>query len=287
MKQTTIGGVDFSGDATDNATWITTALLQGDELEIRSCCRLPKKRADAHTQLEMRLTKLLSDDAIIGLDFPFGVPKAFADMGFCPDATKMSDFWEAAHSKSDKGDLTKYLNVKDGLHKRLSKGGDLSKYMKLKREADKKLTESYSPLNTVQPNMLPMTFYGMQMLYRLKDVRGFCVHPAPDNRRTGPLLMEVMPGAALHAFNLPHKTYKRHINALRERQKIVAKLATHSGLKLPNLESFRDHCMFSDDALDSVVAAVVAAKWARGDKFQHSNTTRSQLARLEGGICVP
>jgi hypothetical protein len=252
-----------------------------------SCCRLPKKREDAHTKLEQRLEKLLSDNAIIALDFPFGVPKAFADTGFCPNAAKMSDLWKAAHSKSVNGDLTKYLNTKNGLHKKLRKGGDLHKYTKLKRETDKNITESYSPLNTVKPNMLPMTFYGMQLLYRLKDAPGFCVHPAPDNRRSGPLLMEVMPGAALNAFKLPFKTYKRDINALQERRKILSLLAAHSGVMLPNLRHFRDHCLFSDDALDSVVAAVVAAKWARGDEFQHPNTNQSHVARLEGGICVP
>ena len=261
--------------------------MQGDVVEIKSCCRLHRKREEAHKELEQRLKKLLSNNAIITLDFPFGVPKAFADTGFCPNAAKMSDLWKAAHSKSVNGDLTKYLNTKNGLHKRLSKGGELHKYTKLKREADKNLTESYSPLNTVQPNMLPMTFYGMQLLYRLKDAPGFCVHPAPDNRRSGPLLMEVMPGAALNAFKLPFKTYKRDINALRERQQIVKLLAERSGLKLPNLRHFRDHCMFSDDALDSVVAAVVAAKWAHGDTFQHSNADHSDIERLEGGICVP
>ena len=284
-----IAGVDFSGHATDNATWITTALLQGDALEIMSCCRLPKKREDAHKKLEQRLKKLLSDNAIIALDFPFGVPKAFADTGFCPNAAKMSDLWKAAHSKSVNGDLTEYLSTKNGLHKKLSKGGTFHKYTKLKRKADENITESYSPLNTVKPNMLPMTFYGMQMLYRLckAKVPGFYVDTADDARRTGPLLMEVMPGAALSAFKLPHKTYKRDINALSERQRIVADLDTRSGLKLPNLKTFRDHCMFSDDALDSVVAAVVAAKWASHHEFQQLSAGNSCTTRIEGRIYAP
>jgi hypothetical protein len=182
--------------------------------------------------------------------------------------------------------LAQYLNTKDGLHQKLQKGR-LKEFQKCKREADKDLPGSFSPLNTAQPNMLPMTFYGMRMLYHLKDVPGFCVHPTPNNRRTGPLLMEVMPGAALRAFGLPDKTYKSSINALRERQTIVEKLADRSRLQLPNLEEYYDHCMFSDDAIDSIVATAVAAKWARGDNFTHPNTNPSSVVRLEGGICVP
>ena len=74
-EQMTVAGVDFSANATDNTTWITTATLQGDVLEIVSCIRLPRKREDAHKELNKRLKALMSDDAVIALDFPFGVPK--------------------------------------------------------------------------------------------------------------------------------------------------------------------------------------------------------------------
>ena len=288
MAERTIVGVDFSGDEKDNAIWITKASFQDGILELESCDRLSKKRDEAIGELENRLIKL-TPDAIVAMDFPFGLPREFvANTDFCPNANIMPDLWEAAHAKED---LSKYLNTKDcGLHNRLSKG-DLKGYKKCKRNADLDIRESYSPLNTAQPNMVPMTFFGMRMLHRLwtRDNAGFRVLPIHDSRRNGPQLLEVMPGAALNAFKLPYKSYKRAINALHERQKIISTLGARSGIAIPNISQFRDHCMFSDDALDSIVATVVAAKWSRCDEFQHPTREELNDARLplEGCIYVP
>ena len=285
MAERTIVGVDFSGDEKNNSTWMTTGDLRDGALELKSCERLSKKRGDAHQYLEKRLRAFLLGGAIVAMDFPFGVPQAFADTGFCPNASKISDLWEAANSK---GDLKDYLEGEDGLKNRLQKG-NLKEFMKCKRTADKELPESYSPLNPAQPNMLPMTLYGMQMLYRLWNAPDLDFHVPlrNDANRKGPLLMEVMPGAALYAFRLPHKTYKKHFNALQERQKIFDELSTRFDISILNLSKFRDHCMFSDDALDSIVAAVVAAKWARGDEFQHPNPNANSIVQVEGCIFVP
>ncbi len=72
-----------------------------------------------------------------------------------------------------------------------------------------------------------------------------------------------MPGAALRAFKLPFKGYKKGRLAVELRRKILDRLGICSGVSVANLVRFNDECIGSDDCLDSVVAAVTACLWAR------------------------
>ncbi len=292
---TKIVGVDFSGAATNNNTWVTTGTLQNGALVLEACERLAREETDAHNILKERLRKLHTNaDAVVALDFPFGIPevvfpKIFDDRGLSKPGNSMPAIWKATN---DLGDLTSFLN---SLRRRLL-DGDLKEYKKCKRKGDEFFKECLSPLNPAQPNMIPMTFRGMQLLHYLWALKGsnFRVPPLNIPERTGPQLLEVMPGAVLNAFCLPHKTYKRGFDALKERQKILANLSTRSSVPLPNLHKFRDHCMFSDDALDSIVAAVAAAMWADREKRSRfrrpedcPNPSIIQAAQLEGWIYAP
>ena len=126
------------------------------------------------------------------------------------------------------------------------------------------------------------------------------------------MLLEVMPGAALASWVLPHRGYKNGRNAQELRTQILDGLSEEaSGIRLCNLEDFRDLCMGNDDALDSIVAAVVAALWAMDNAFKIPSANRTveealqdydgarqisaginhwtevQAAQLEGWIYVP
>ena len=136
------------------------------------------------------------------------------------------------------------------------------------RAGDLHLTGCYSCLHDVNPNMVPMTFYGMKMLHNLWEA-GCRVPPLSDsNGRKGPTLLETMPGAVLQSFNLPRtnsgKAYKKSdTNAKDRRKEILNNLAEKSDVKLPNLAGkFYDECLKNHDCLDSVVAAVAGAIWA-------------------------
>ena len=111
--------------------------------------------------------------------------------------------------------------------------------------------------------MIKMTFMGMQMLHSLRQA-GCRVPPLDDGECNGATLLEVMPGAALRAFRLPDKGYKgnQNVKAFENRQRIIRELPKSSKVNVINLHDLSDEAMFSDDALDSMVATVAAAKWA-------------------------
>ena len=103
------------------------------------------------------------------------------------------------------------------------------------------------------------------------------------------VLLEAMPGAALKAMKLPHKGYKNGSNALKLRQEILGELEGRSGIKITNLSHFREHCLASHDALDSVVAAVIASLWARDPSvfWLPDVGGPDRVALLEGWLYAP
>jgi hypothetical protein len=113
-----------------------------------------------------------------------------------------------------------------------------------------------------------------------------------------------MPGAALRAFGLPFKGYKKGQRAVALRRQILDGLERRSGVAIPNLTQFRDCCMGNDDCLDSVVAAAVACLWSKdqalfrrpqdgpGDATKRGGTpspdeNERATARLEGWLYAP
>ena len=171
------------------------------------------------------------------------------------------------------------------------------------RLGDLYFPECYSCLHKTNPNMVPMTFRGMQMLDGLWRA-GCLVPPLPGQGRSGPLLLESMPGAALRAYGLPFKGYKKGRHSTELRRKILDGLEACSGVRIGNLARFNDQCIGSDDCLDSVVAAVTACLWDRdqnlfrlpqngpGDATRRGGTPgpyENELgtARLEGWLYAP
>ena len=73
---------------------------------------------------------------------------------------------------------------------------------------------------------------------------------------------------------------------------ILAGLATRSGLRIRGLSRFRETCLYSDDALDSLVASVVASLWTIDPgcfwrpSLEHS-TGADSIALLEGWLYAP
>lgn len=280
--ETTILGVDFSGAKSDKNTWVTRGTLSGNSLEISSC--EPTPRAE--------LAILLGSapkNTIAALDFPFSVPKEFASY-LLPSAEDMPELWNAAANM----EFQEFMALRDGF---------VLEHGEPYRRGDLYFPECYSCLHKANPNMVPMTFRGMQMLDGLWR-SGCRVPPLPNETRTGPLLLESMPGAALRALGLPFKGYKKGQNALSLRRQILDGLGTMSGVGLPNLSRFRDYCLESDDCLDSVAAAVAACLWNKdptmfrlpqdgpGDVSRRGGTPNPnenelRTAQLEGWLYAP
>ena len=277
MAERTIVGVDFSGAGEDNAvgkTWVTQAFLdtEEDSLILLSCKPTTREHLTG-------ILKELPHDAVAALDFPFGVPIAFTEfIGL--EQGEMPALWKGIAEpdmsfEKFEAERDKYVDVEQN-------GETL-------RAGDLHVPGCASCLHKIgSPNMLPMTFRGMQMLNTLWNQTNCQVPPLKEANRKGAVLLEAMPGAALKEFNLPDKGFKGGKDAFEKRRKILKELPKCSNVTLINLPDFRDQCMFSDDALDSIVAAVVAALWAM-DKSESAfkkpskhHTVANAFAKYQG-----
>ena len=236
-------GVDFSGAKSDRNTWVATAVLDSTTL------RLDSSRPVTRDELATLLSET-AGPTVAALDFPFSVPESFARF-WQPQAAAMPDLWKAAACI----DLDGFLAVRDGF---------VAAHGEPKRLADTFHPECYSCLHKVNPNMVPMTFRGMQMLHRLWP-SGCEVPPLPREesgiRPDAPLLLEAMPGAALKALGLPYKGYKTGRRTTELRHRILDGLERLAVPQLSGLEAFREVCLDNHDCLDAVVASLVAAMW--------------------------
>jgi len=272
---TTIIGVDFSGARADTNTWMTRGFLTSDgSLSLDSAVRI--RRDDLYHALISVPTP-----AVAALDFPFGIPAQFAaHITRGHPAYEMSTLWDAV-ARMSADDFIAARDAFVAAHGEPKRAGDL-KYHR----------ESYSPLHTVNPNMVPMTYHGINLLRRWhgEHPRRWHVPPLPPaaSAENTVALLELMPGALLRSLGLPFKGYKRGRDSTTRRTKILDSLATASGIAIPNLAVFRADCLANDDCLDSMVAAVGAAMWAQDQsRFRHPAPNELDDARLEGWIYVP
>ena len=241
-----IMGVDFSGARLDRNTWLAEGFLEGNALFLEYCRRVGRGE----------LAGILSEidgPTVAALDFPFATPREFSQF-WRPDAIAMPDLWAAAAGL----ELTDFVALR---------GEFVARYGELKRACDP--PESYSCLHQANPNMVPMTFRGMQLLHRLWNgptVNPVFVPPLPAPSRPGPgpttTLLEVMPGAALRRLGLPFKGYKNGAKAGELRRQILAELPRRAAPVAVDLDDLREICLANHDALDAVVAAIAAALWA-------------------------
>ena len=261
MVERTIVGVDFSGAGDDNAvgnTWVTQGYLETENDEelkkgtllLESCRQVSRKELTD-------ILKASPNDAVAALDFPFSVPIAFAEHLSSP-GSEMPSLWQSvapmefSEFKEKAKEFTDLLRVGD-LHCSNAKPS-------LKMEGN--------------PVMVNMTFRGMRMLHGLRKA-GCRVPPLDDDGCNGATLLEVMPGSVLRAFKLPFSGFKgKKQTDMENRRKILRELPKNSNVNVINLRDFSEEAMFSDDALDSMVAAVAAAKWAIAEMDGSHNAFR-------------
>ena len=299
---TKIIGVDFSGAGTDDyvgKTWVTEGQYDGTALTIDRCYPISRKG------LEILLIGL-PDRAVAAMDFPFGTPLGFAEW-WKPGSVEMPDLWQVAANSKFEDFRINVEKFKPNYPYELLRVGDLS-------------TPLAQPcLHMGRPNMVPMTFRGMQTLHRLYQTGRFHIPPLSSPSKSSPVLLEVMPGAALRNYCLPFTKYKDgKTKAEREerrgtRKVILDELTKAFGLGLNLPQHIHQKCVddAGGDALDSLVAATVAARWAeceadfcvptsqivttlkrkkrhkRQASAQAKGMTEIQAARREGWIYAP
>lgn len=272
---TNIIGIDFSGAKSDRNTWVAQGEIKTDG-RIELWRAYPTIRQDV-----VGLLKEVSTPAIAAIDFPFGVPSAFIKSlhGGC-NPTEMSEVWKLTGSLGQDEFIAQRDSFIEGIGHEPKRAGD-GKYF----------PESFSPLHKFNPNMLPMTYYGISMLYELHESSPdrWVVPPlqSPSDMTGGTVtLLETMPGAFLKAIGAKHKGYKTASNAIENRYDIINTIERRFDITLP--PDLRMGCRANDDCLDSVIAAIAAARWAQNaDKFRHPNRDELPAAKLEGWIYVP
>ena len=158
---------------------------------------------------------------------------------------------------------------------------------------------AFSPLNPAAPEMAPMTFHGMNMLHTLWKKTNCKVPPLHEAKHTGPVLLETMPGVLLHTFCLPAKDYKKP-NKSNEGDPKSVRCEILDGLEKKTLpvmlripDNIRKQCIENDDCLDSLVAAIGAALWAKDESLfhrpedHHGDPALRAAAQMEGCIYAP
>ena len=272
---TTIIGIDYSGSREDRNTWVTQGHLDADGTLVFDRAQ-PARRDDLYALLSTTPVP-----AVAALDFPFGVPAEFANFLNPGDPPiEMPDVWRVV-AGCGLDDFVATRNAFVAIQGEPKRAGDAVYF-----------PESFSPLHNVNPNMVPMTCHGIQMLQRLHmDIPNRWLVP-PLEPAVSPAdavtLLELMPGAFLKSVGLPFKGYKKGRRALELRTVICDELAASAGLQLANLDALRMACRANDDCLDSVVAAVGAATWALdANRFRHPTADELANACLEGWIYVP
>ena len=264
-----IVGVGFNADArvAGSRTWLADAETQRRRLVITACRPLAEIRLGVKARDEAlpALCHVLgrAEDAVIGLDFAFGIPAAFvrdttweAFVGFFPSRFPTADGFRRACLRADRG-----------------RG--------LQRVTDE-VAQTPGPLYPVRRFRQTWAGIGRVLHPLVRDDR-VRVLPMQAADPAKPILIEVCPPATLGARG-KGPAYQGTGPAARDvRIGILERLATTSTLALSG-PSIRDRVVADDagDALHAILAAVTAAAAAR--RGFTLMTTRPVRPKVEGWV---
>ena len=210
-------GVDFSGAKLDANTWMASGVLRSDGLQVNDI------RSVTRDEL-LALLREAPEGAVASVDFPFSVPQPFANV-LAGSPNDMADVWAGVADMS----MAEFIALRDTF---------VAEHGELRRECDLSHGEAFSVLHKANPNMLPMTLRGMQMLHQLQapNVRILCQDKPGPAKLT---VLECMPGATLKGLRLPYKAYKNGRKRDELRRRILDGLASAVPVPLANVEESR------------------------------------------------
>ena len=266
MSPSVIHGVDFSGarDA-GRRIWISSGLIDGGRLRItrtRPACELPGGSRSREAALgALRFFIQGERGGTVGLDFPFGLPRAVV-----PEST-WKEFVLAFNGRYPSAEAFR-VGCR-GLSER-----------ELRRATD---YEAQTPWAAWNWRLYRQTYYGiggvLAPLVREERVRVLPME-APDGGV--PSLLEICPASTLRRLGLAGSPYKwgARLDGRAAREGILNRLIMDSGIALEPIPMERAAHDPGGDALDSILAAVVAY----GAVSSNGLTTADANGRLEG--CV-
>lgn len=268
MDFETVYGVDFSahGSKAGYRTWVTEAEPVGSELRVVSTqCATdaldgdPKRRAETLSALVAFLSN--TEDALVGLDFPFSLPVPVIDAYFD------SDDWPAfvAEFAGDWGSPREMFQV-------------VSDDDSIESDALRETDDERGGQAPTGWRIKTQTYYGLSgVLAPLVHEHGarvapFC--PAGD----GVALLETYPAGLFDRLALHRDGYKDVPAASRDRRAANLRGLQRRGMTVPDRDARA--AMHNDDALDSLAAAFAA--WQNADAFDAGDATGD----IEGRIYV-
>jgi nicotinamide-nucleotide amidase len=235
-------GVDFSGSAAaGRAIWIAEAEIAGDMLRLASLLpaeQLPGGARGRDKALAALVEYLAAQkDAIVGLDFPFGLPAKFVTekdwVGFVrafpgrfPSVETLSALGGAPRSEP-------------------------------KRVTD---TEAKTPFSAINRRVVHQTWAGIAHVLRpLIERDGARVMPQQAPRADAPILVEICPASTLKLEGL-YLAYKGRTAAERSARKAIVDALVRRGAIARPAKDVEAAAIagIQGDALDAVVAAIGA-----------------------------
>jgi nicotinamide-nucleotide amidase len=235
-------GVDFSGSAAaGRAIWIAEAGIEGEMLHVTSLFpaeELPGGARGRDKALAALVDYLAAQkDAVIGLDFPFGLPAPFV--------TELD-----------------WVGFVRGFPQRFPTVEALSALGGEPRSEPKRLTDTIAktPFSAINRRVVHQTWAGIsQVLLPLIEQDAARVMPQQEPREDAPILVEICPASTLKFEGL-YLAYKGRTSAERlSRKAILDALVTRGALARPpkDIEAAAISGV-QGDALDAIIAAVGA-----------------------------
>jgi hypothetical protein len=198
-----------------------------------------------------------SQDALWGLDFPFGLPLEVVDPG-----TRWPGQLDLLHAWGEDA----YGLGLECVRRARERGGP----MHIRRLTD---VEAKAPFDGYHYRIIYQTFYGMRdVLGPLRLLRGTAILPFHYRRLSSArrVIVEACPTSTLKRLGLPHNNYKQpeggplSAKRLRTRHALLAGLAGHVVLDAKQQRTTMRNG--GGDALDAVIAALGAAQaWRAAD----------------------
>jgi len=249
QRQQPIYGADFSGakDA-GRRIWVAHGAVEGDGLRILWCRRgdeLPGSGRGRDACLAALVDFIRQCGASVsGFDFPFGLPAALVDEeSWLPFVLAFPETYGSADAFRQAC--------------REAAGG-----RELKRLTDQ---EAKAPLSAYNLRLFRQTYYGIRdLLHPLVRHDAARVLPMQEAVPEKPRLLEICPACTLKEAGLYRRSYKgREVAKCEARIRIVEALEERGAVTLDDATRLKVIDDAGGDALDSVVAALAAAKAVR------------------------
>ncbi len=278
-----VGGVDFSGAKTvPNDTWLVVSELTDDGMSVKSV-----KNTGSHG-LAKELDPL-KDVSCVAMDFPFSLPVAF--LKFLAKRLERDEFqdWQAVAESLVFMQMDQFKAFVDEYE-----------IEGLRYTDSKSLRVAKSPLHTVNPSMIQMTFYGMKLLAMLNPEK-YAVLPFQEDRRSkGCNIIEIYPRELLYILGLPDQGYKakdkkNHDKAHALRKEIVEGLIylksepRFQGLPRLHIDNtLKGAIIANDHAMDALIACFGACIFHMNpEEFPDPWEVADENMLLEGWIYGP